>query len=54
MSGWTRVGYAKSSGKGAYSKSVAPTRTTYYVIWYPSDSSGHWAAYTSVRKVTVR
>ena len=54
VSGWTRVGYAKSSGKGAYSKSVAPTRTTYYVVWYPSDSTGHWAAYTAVRKVTVR
>jgi hypothetical protein len=58
VKGWTRAGYVTASGKGAYSKSFKPTRTTSYVVWYPKDVVGgelvHWAAYTSVRKVTVR
>jgi hypothetical protein len=54
MAGWTRVGYDYTDGKGYYTKSVSPSRTTWYCVYYPKDNAGHWAAWTSVRKVTVR
>ena len=54
LNGWTRVGYDNTDGKGYYSKSVTANRTTYYIVYYPKDNTGHWAAWTSVRKVTVR
>jgi hypothetical protein len=53
MAGWTRVGYDYTDGKGYYSKTVKPSRTTWYCVYYPKDNAGHWAAWTSVRKVTV-
>lgn len=56
VKGWTRLGTVTANGKGAYSTSLRATRTTYYIVWYPKDGpsdQGHWAAWTSVRKVAV-
>ncbi len=54
--GWTRVGTCTTNGSGLYKtrSTFKPGRTSWYVLWYPKDASGHWAAWTSVAKVTVR
>ena len=53
VKGWTKVGRVRTDGLGKYRKGSAPTRTTYYCVWYPGDS-WYWGAWTSVAKVTVR
>lgn len=52
--GWTRVGTYKANGLGKFSTGyLRPSRSTWYVAWYPGDN-WYWGAYTSVRKVTVK
>ncbi|MFA4964814.1 MAG: hypothetical protein WC709_04155 [Thermoleophilia bacterium] len=53
--GWTKVGTCMTDTSGRYTtKSFRPGRTSWYVLWYPRDSKGHWGAWTSVAKVAVR
>jgi len=51
--GWKLVGTCKANGLGKYTTSrLRPTRSTWYVVYYPGDD-WYWGAFTSVVKVTV-
>lgn len=54
VTGWTKVARVSSDRLGRYSKgSIRPSRTTWYVAWYPGDA-WYWGAWTSLAKITVR
>jgi hypothetical protein len=55
IGGWTRVATYKTTGLGKFTTGyLKPTRTTWYVLWYPHVTGQYWGAWTSLRKVIVR
>jgi hypothetical protein len=51
--GWKKLTDARTNGLGAYSLTVRPTKTTWYVVRYMGDD-WYYGGYTAVLKVTVR
>jgi hypothetical protein len=51
--GWKVAGTVRTSGLGAYSFTVRPARTTWYIVRYLGDD-WYYGGYTAPLKVTVR
>jgi hypothetical protein len=51
--GWKKLTDARTNGLGAYSLTVRPTKTTWYIVRYMGDD-WYYGGYTAVLKVTVR